>query len=116
MIVTVQTRGMEDSPAVREYAEEKFMSLEKFFDGIEKATITAGMISHHHQKGKVYFAEVTLDLPKKYSIHVEKQAEDLYKAIDKVKDHCKVELEKMKNKIRSKNNGEIREQKAYHVD
>ena len=116
MVVTVQTRGIEGLDPVREYAEEKFRTLEKFFDGITKAEIIVGMISHHHKKGKVYFAEVTLDLPKKYSIHVEKEAEDLYKAIDKVKDHCKVELDQMKDKIREKDALEIREQKVYQID
>ena len=116
MVVTVQTRGIETVHPVREYAEEKFRTLEKFFDGITKAEIIVGMISHHHKKGEVYFAEVTLDLPKKYSIHVEKEAEDLYKAIDKVKDHCKVELDQMKDKIREKDALEIREQKVYQMD
>ncbi len=116
MVVTVQTRGIEASDPIREYAEEKFRTLEKFFDGIERAAVITGMLSQHHQKGKIYFAEVTLDLPKKYSIHVEKEAEDIYKAIDKVKDHCKVELEQMKAKIRSKDSQEIREQKVYHLD
>lgn len=114
--VIVQTKGVDMTDAIRDYAEEKIMSLNKFFDGIIKAQVTVGMRHNHHQKGKVFFAEVNLDLPKKHTIHMEKDAEDLYKAIDKVKDHLKVELEKIKGKMHAKDQEVIREQKAYHLD
>lgn len=116
MIITVQTKGVDMTDPIREYAHEKLESLTKFFDGIVRVGAVVGQRSEHHKKGKIYFAEVNLDLPKKQTIRVEKEAEDLYKAIDKVKDHCKVELEKVKNKIRAKDNEEIREQKAYHLE
>jgi len=115
--ITVQTKGVDMTDAIHAYAEEKITSLEKFFEeGIIRADVICGMDNSHHQKGKIYFAEVTLYLPKKHSIHVQKESEDLYKAIDKVKDHCKVELEKIKGKMTAKDQEEIREQKAYHVD
>lgn len=115
MLVTVQTRGVDSTPAIREYAEEKFLTLDKFFVGITKAEVICGLESTHHQKGNIFFAEVNLDLPGK-SIHVEKNAEDLYKALDKVKDHCKIELEKIKGKMHAKDKEVLREHKAYHVD
>lgn len=114
--VTVQSKGIEMTPAIREYAEEKIMTLNKFFDGITKADILVGMRHNSQQKGKVFFAEVNLDLPGKHSIHLEKESSDLYKAIDKVKDHLKVDLEKMKGKMHAKDQEVIRESKAYHLD
>jgi len=38
---------------------------------------------------------------------MEKEAEDLYKAIDKVKDHLRVELTKIKEKLQDRSTGKI---------
>lgn len=112
MIITIHGTGMELTPAIREYAEEKITSLEKFFDKITKAEIDLGMQSHHHNKGDIFYAEVTLDIPGRV-LRVVKEEPDLYKAIDKVKDHLKVELESAKEKMRRKDKEEIRGQKEY---
>ncbi len=115
MIVTIHGTAMELTPAIREYVEEKIRSLEKFFDNIIKAEIDIGMNSHHHNKGKIFYAEVTLDIPGRM-IRVVKEEEDLYKAIEKVKDHLKIELESAKEKMRRKDKDEIRSQKEYNED
>ena len=112
MNINIQAQGTELTPALREHAEEKIGSLEKFFDNIVKADVDIGLDSQHHNKGKVFYAHVNLFLPGK-TLRVEKDAEDLYKAIDKVKDHFKVELEKIKGKMRDKDREQIRSQKEY---
>ena len=112
MTTTIQASGIDMTDALRQYAEEKIGTLEKFFPGIVKIDIDMGMDSQHHQKGKVYYAEVNVSIPGKV-VRVMKEAEDLYKAIDKVKDHLKVELQKMKEKMRDKDKKELREQKEY---
>ena len=106
---------MELTPAIREFAEEKVQSLTKFFDNITKAEVDVGMQSHHHNKGSIFYAEITLDIPGR-TIRVVKEEEDLYKAIEKVKDHLKVELESAKEKMRHKDKEEIRDQKEYNAD
>lgn len=114
MITTIHAKGMELTAPMREYAEEKILGLEKFFDNIIKAEIDMGLLSQHHNKGKIYYAEVNLFLPGKV-VRVVKESEDLYKAIDKVKDHLKNELETTKQKMRQKNKEEIRSQKEYSM-
>jgi putative sigma-54 modulation protein len=116
MIVTLHAKGMDLTPAIREYAEEKIQGLEKYFDHITKAEIDIGMESNHHNKGKIYYAEVNLDIPGHPTIRVVKESEDLYKAIDKVKDHLKVELDSAKEKMRRKDKEEIRGQKEYVLE
>jgi ribosome-associated translation inhibitor RaiA len=74
------------------------------------------MESNHHNKGKIYYAEVNLDIPGHPTIRVVKESEDLYKAIDKVKDHLKVELDSAKEKMRRKDKEEIRGQKEYVLE
>ncbi len=115
MTINITAKGMELTSAIQEYAREKVESLETFFDGIIKVDVIVGMESHHHNKGKIYFAEMNVHVPGN-SVFVKKEAADLYKAIDKVKDHLKVDLEKTKSKMRQIDRGALREQKAYQED
>ena len=55
-------------------------------------------------KGEIYRAEVNLEVPRKL-LRVEKTEDDLYKAIDKVKDHLELVIKKYKEKIQDKNRG-----------
>lgn len=112
MTINLHGTGLEITPALRDYAEEKIMSLGKFFDNIQGANIDIGTRGNHHNKGDIYYAEVNISIPGHF-IRVVKEEADLYKAIDKVKDHLKVELEKVKEKMRRKDKGELRAQKAY---
>lgn len=112
MIINVQATGIDMTDALNQYAQEKASSLEKFFDQITQVDITIGKESNHHNKGKVFFAEMNVYVPSNKLV-VKKFAEDQYKAIDKVKDHLKVEFEKMKGKMRQKDRKHIRDQKAY---
>lgn len=115
MIITIKGTNIELTDALKSYAEEKIESLETYFDNIQHADIDIGLRNNHHQKGKVYYAEVNLSVPGKL-LRVVKDAEDLYKAIDKVRDHFKVELEKMKGKMRERDKEVLREQKEYHEE
>lgn len=114
MKITIQATNMELTDAIRAHAEKKILSVEKFFDNIIQADIDVGMKSHHHQKGKIYYAEVNLHVPGTI-VRVSKESEDLYKAIDKVKDHLKVDLEKLKGKMRSKDKRTLRGVKGYDI-
>lgn len=113
MTINIQATGVEMTDAIKQYVEDKVSSFETFFDNIIKVDVDVGMRSHHHNKGKIYYAEVNVHVPSKNLIRVTKDAEDLYKAIDKVKDHMKVELEKLKGKMRSIDREELRDQKEY---
>jgi len=112
MTTTVQAKDMDMTDAIRSYAEEKISSLDEYFEGIVSADITVGMRGHHHQKGKIYFAAVNMHVPG-HDIRMEKDAEDLYKAIDKVRDHLKIELEKIKGKMNNVDREGLRDQKGY---
>lgn len=100
---------------IRAYAEEKYGGLTKYFTNIQQADIEVGIESSHHQKGKVFFAEANISIPGRV-LRVRKNSEDLYKAIDKVKDHLKVEFEKTKGKMRRIDKKELRESKGYSLD
>jgi putative sigma-54 modulation protein len=52
--------------------------------------------------GKIYRAEANIDVPGEL-LRVDKTEEDLYKAIDKVKDHLEMVIKKYKGKKLSQN-------------
>lgn len=115
MIVNVQAKGIDMTDAIMQYSQEKAQVLTKYFDNITGVDVIVGMDSQHHNKGKVYFAEFNVQVPGK-NMNMKKNAEDLYKAIDKVKDHLKVEFEKMKGKMRDKDQQMLRETKGYQEE
>lgn len=112
MQINIKGTGMELTAAIKQYAEEKIRGLEKFFDRIQNADIDVWLLSHHHHSGKIYYAEVNLNVPGQL-LRVSRECEDLYKAIDKVRDHLKMELEKMKEKMRRKDKKVLRGGKEY---
>lgn len=114
MNINIQVKGMDTTDAIKQYVEDKANDLLTYFDNIQGVDVIVGMDSHHHNKGKIYFAEFNLQVPGK-NINIKKEAEDLYKAIDKVKDHLKVELEKLKGKLREVNKEELRDVKGYDI-
>jgi ribosomal subunit interface protein len=113
MVINIHASGIDMTDAIHTYAQEKMESLKKYHGEIIQIDLSAGMTTQHHNQGKIYFAEAVIFVPKQ-KIVVKKEAEDMYKAIDKVRDHLKVEFEKIKGKLRGRDRELIREQKAYH--
>ena len=99
MFIEVKSQGLDMTDAMKAYAEEKFGMLEKYDDQIVEIRCELKMDSHKHQQGDVYSCSGHLFVPGK-DFFVEKQEEDLYKAIDKVKDHLQGMLTDWKEKQR----------------
>lgn len=89
-ITNIQATNTELTDAIRSYVIEKVQGLERFtkrFDPCD-AAIEVGKISEHHNKGDIYFAEITVSIPgDTVRTHVEK--DNLYAAIDEAKDDVK---------------------------
>lgn len=101
-ITALKATNMEMTDAIRSYVEEKFLSLAKLtthFGEMNKCDIEVGRITEHHNKGMVYKAEVTMELPGEV-IRIEKVDENLYAAIDAAKDELKEQLTKRSSKWR----------------
>lgn len=99
MKINIKATQMDLTPAIRDYAQEKMDMLEKYLGDIQvtNCDVEVGMTTHHHSKGEIFRAEVNLSLPGEM-LRVEKTEEDLYKAIDKVKDHLTREIRQYKEK------------------
>ena len=103
MQLTIEHKVIEMTDAIRTYTEEKFTSLEKYAD-IVKMDVDLGKASGHHNNGEIFFCEAHVFIAGK-DFFVKKEEEDLYKAIDKVKDHLKNELTQWKDRMVSERKG-----------
>ncbi|MEK7625154.1 MAG: ribosome-associated translation inhibitor RaiA [Patescibacteria group bacterium] len=99
MKITTAGKQLNLTEAMEQYVEKKLSSLEKFFDRIEKAVVTLGMETHHHQKGEIFYAECKMDVPGA-DLFGKKTAKDIYAAIDCLRDELESKLKKYKQKLR----------------
>ncbi len=104
MTISITERGMELTPAIRAYAEEKMLTLQKYVNAIRHMDIEVGKASGHHHKGDIFLCKVDVQLGGDV-IQMEREAEDLYKAIDKVRDHLRAELAEWKQKKMERERG-----------
>lgn len=93
---------MEMTDAIRNYTLEKMRSLEKYMgdDTSGKLTVELSKTTNHHAHGNIYQAEGILHVRGKETT-VRTTQDDLYKAIDLLKDMLSRELAQHKDKERS---------------
>lgn len=99
MQITITGKQLPLTEAMEQYVEKKLSTLEKFFDRIEKAVVTLGLETHHHQKGEIFYAECKMDVPGA-DLFGKRTAKDIYSAIDFLRDELEAELKKYKQKLR----------------
>lgn len=100
MQIKLKATKLEMTPAIRDYIQEKMDMIEKYLGDIQifncDVEIEKSVGSQH--KGEIFRTEVNLQLPHEI-LRVEKTEEDMYKAIDKVKDHLELVIKKYKEKL-----------------
>ena|SRR3990167_6281170 len=100
MKINIKATGIELTPAITDYINKKFSSIEKHIDKDHSdvlAQVEVGKSTEHHKSGKIFRAEIHLtggglDL---YNVREEF---DLYAAIDLVKDEMVASLTQTKDK------------------
>ena len=102
MRIQIKSTGFELTPALQQLIEEKFRGFEKFLANWDKndsviLRIEISKNTKHHQKGKIFYAEANLDLPKNV-LRVEETNEDMHSAIDRLKDRLKNDLLRLKER------------------
>jgi len=83
----IKATNIEITPAISDYIDKRFSAFDKFTQGDESARcdIEVGKTTHHHKNGDIFKAEVNLHISgKNFYAMIEK--DDLYAAIDLVKD------------------------------
>lgn len=100
MQLNIKATNFELTPDIRGYVQKKMDMLEKYLGDIKviQADFEVALTTRHHNKGEIYCAECNLEIPNNL-IRVKKTEEDLFKAIDKVKDHLRVVINRHKEKL-----------------
>jgi putative sigma-54 modulation protein len=99
MNINTKATGITITPSISEYVEKKVGMLEKFFRGAGDVLVNVevGKTTKHHKSGSVFRAEIQIMAQgQDYYASVEK--DDLYAAIDEVKDEIIRELTSRKKK------------------
>ncbi len=102
--LSILCKDFDLTDAIKEYATEKFSSLNKYLP--EQGTtadlnLRMGKVSNHQHNGKIFYAELSIKTPEKnFGALVE--AEDIYAAIDLLKDDLAHNIAHYKDKSHTK--------------
>ena len=99
MQLNLKATNLELTPELKNYVQKKMDMLEKYLGSMKvfNASFEVSRTTHHHLKGEIYCAEANLTV-KGQLLRITKTEKDLYKAIDKVKDHMELIIKKYKEK------------------
>lgn len=106
MRIIIETAGLEVTPVLKTYIENKLGPLGRFIKRFEKESeaeifLEISRITRHHHKGLVFAAEANLKIGG-IALRAEANAEDVRAAIDAIKDELKREISHLKEKITAK--------------
>ena len=111
MKIIIKTKDLEQSDALSDFIENKFITLKKFINILkapdEKRTLAEVFVevekdTKHHKKGDIFLVKSKVVLPGR-SIIAEAKGDDLFAVVIKAKDELKLEIEKYKVKNIDKN-------------
>ena len=100
MQIQIKATNIELTPAIKDYAESRVLSLEKYLHENKEqalALVEVGKTTSHHHKGEIFRAEISI-LIQGERHYVSTEKDDLYAAIDEAKDEAAQELSRYKDK------------------
>ncbi|PIR58314.1 MAG: ribosomal subunit interface protein [Parcubacteria group bacterium CG10_big_fil_rev_8_21_14_0_10_35_15] len=103
MKINIKSTNLELTEAIRDYVQEKMDMLDKYLGNIDviNCDFEVALTTNHHLKGEIYRAEANIEVPGSL-LRIDKTEKNLYKAIDKVKDHLAQMIVKHKEKQRER--------------
>jgi len=106
MKINLKATKIEMTDSIQGYVQEKMDMLDKYLGrtNVINCDFEVEKIAGGQSKGDVFRAGVNLEVPHDL-LRVEKVESDLYKAIDKVKDHLDGVIIKYREKARDKRRG-----------
>lgn len=100
MNIIIKGSHIDITDAIREYLTKRLRGLEKFLDSNAKIEADLGKTSNHHKQGDIFRAELNITNNGDFTRAVAEQ-EDLYAAIDIVREEISGILASKKDKRRS---------------
>jgi ribosomal subunit interface protein len=98
-LIQVYSPNLKLTEDIRKHIRQELQNLKKFYDGrlASMIRVEVGKISGHHQKGKVYRAEINLPAFGRL-LRAEEVAESIQTAINIVKEEIERQIKKFKEK------------------
>lgn len=100
MKINIKATGIELTPAISDYVSKKIFSIEKYTEKSADALVAqveVGKSTKHHKSGAVFRAEVHI-IGGGLDLYAVSEKEDLYAAIDTVKDEIAHNMVHIKTK------------------
>ncbi|MFA6256741.1 MAG: ribosome-associated translation inhibitor RaiA [Candidatus Paceibacterota bacterium] len=101
MQINLQSKNIELTDEIKNYAEKRVTNLDKLLSGLAseeaQATLEVSRNTLHHKAGDVFHADCSLTLQGKH-FYASSDNEDLYTAIDNVKDTLFNDINKTKGR------------------
>jgi len=103
MRINLQGKNIELTEAIKNYVSKRVTNLEKLLSGIERekgeALVNFEVVktTNHHRAGEIFHASCTVSIDGK-KFYGESDHEDLYSAIDEVKNNLFNEISKNKDR------------------
>ncbi len=108
MRINIKATGLELTPPLKEYIEEKVGGLSKYLSRLEsergldiEVFVEVARSTRHHHKGMVYYAEANFELPGGM-LRASDEKTDVRAAVDGLKDKLREELVKYKETGKTK--------------
>ncbi|NTV44751.1 MAG: ribosome-associated translation inhibitor RaiA [Candidatus Yonathbacteria bacterium] len=99
-INTIKATGIDLTPAIDSYVRERVTSLEKYVDKSDTSasiSVEVGKVTEHHHAGEIFRAEMNLIIGG-IQFRATADHEDLYAAIDKVREEASRMISEHKKK------------------
>ena len=106
MQINLQGKNIELTEAIKNYTLKKVTNLEKLLSGIEEkggkvvVAFEVGKSTNHHKSGEVFHSDCLIQIDGK-EFYSSADEEDLYVAIDKVKENLFREINKNKDRTQT---------------
>lgn len=100
MNIKTRTVNFDITPGIETYVSKKTNSLSKFLDDSDSVLceVELGKSVGNQKSGKIFKAEINLSTPGKNQFYAVAEADDLYAAIDEVRDEIEREIVSKKTK------------------
>lgn len=99
MNINIKATGITLTEAISDYVAKRMQSVEKLFenDSTAQCDIELAKVSNHHKQGEIFSAEIHI-VAKEKNLFARVSKEDLYAAIDAVRDDILRESKNSKDK------------------
>lgn len=97
MRVNLKATNFDLTESVKLKVQEKLGVLDKYFGNIQQIDVEVGLTRKGQQKGKIYFCEVNVSVPRKLLRYLI-ESEDIIRAINEAKKGIQQEIKKYKEK------------------